>query len=128
MTDRSIADDQADALTALWEAVDDGDALNAAMAIKRCTSAGVGVDDERKSDGVTPLAVAVKRGDVGVAKLLFKQGAKADRLLVDGATLLWMAGKEGSVPMVELLLAQGAQVNRVKRTTVSPLPPPRVRP
>ena len=115
---------EAEALASLWEAVDQGDVLAAAMAVKVCKELDVSVDEERKSDGVTPLAVAVKRLDLGIVKLLLKQqGVVADRTLADGSTILWMAAKAGASEIVKLIAEVApAAVERPKRTTgASPL-------
>jgi len=106
----SLAGDHADALAALWAAVDESDALEVSAAVRKCKDLRINIDEERKSDGVTPLAVAVKRGSVAVANILIKNGAVADRALDDGSTLLWMASKIGNIDIIKVLAEAGAKV------------------
>ena len=65
------------------------------------------------SDYLSPLILAIKRGNSEIAELLIKQGARINRswLWYPEETPLYIAAKEGHLDIVNLLLKHGAVVD-----------------
>ena len=98
----------------MWQAVQAGDAGRVAALLAR----GQRTSSLRTSTGVTPLAIAVRRGDLQIARLLVDDDPAAARVTTtSGASLLHAAVFEDGIvasdaaralEMIELLLARGA--------------------
>jgi ankyrin repeat protein len=69
--------------------------------------------DHMDGDGETPLMCAVRKGRLGVLRLLLARGGGADldRANSNGDTLLMVAGARGRLEVLRLLLARGAAVD-----------------
>ncbi len=64
--------------------------------------------------GSSPLAEAVKLGDVELVRMLLDAHADANAANQDGETALMLASHVGSLPIAQLLVAHGANVNAVE--------------
>jgi ankyrin repeat protein len=73
------------------------------------------------SDGNTPIAQAVRAGDVPAARELLRHHVNLNEPLPDGSTLLAWAAESQSGEMVRLLLDQGAKASGVGDVSVAPL-------
>ncbi|KAJ8715827.1 hypothetical protein PYW07_010309 [Mythimna separata] len=60
------------------------------------------------SNGFTPLATAVRKGDINTVRFLLGAGAEIEQASSSGQTALHLAILSGSIPIVQLLLDQGA--------------------
>ncbi|CAH0047582.1 unnamed protein product [Clonostachys solani] len=66
------------------------------------------------SHGRTPLGAACSKGNLNIAELLTKQGAKVDAAPgSNGVTPLHKASKHGFIELVKLLLREGADIQAV---------------
>ncbi|XP_023223093.1 M-phase phosphoprotein 8-like isoform X1 [Centruroides sculpturatus] len=66
-------------------------------------------NDEQFNNTITPLALAVLKGDTEEAKLLISQGEDVNLKLKSGCTVLMVASEQGDVKMVLTLLEMGAK-------------------
>lgn len=66
---------------------------------------------EKDRDGVTPLFIAVENGNVEIAELLLRFGAKVNARNKNRETPLMMIDDDTPLELVELLLKYGAKVN-----------------
>src|SRR4051794_5735966 len=69
----------------------------------------------------TPLASAVKLGDVAAVKSQIAKKADINAVTSDSSTALHLAVKAGNLDMVNLLIDAGANVNAVTRYKITPL-------
>ncbi|XP_026754364.2 fibronectin type 3 and ankyrin repeat domains 1 protein [Galleria mellonella] len=60
------------------------------------------------TNGLTPLATAVRKGDINTVRFLISVGAELDQRIGAGQTPLHIAVLSSHIPMVELLLEKGA--------------------
>lgn len=68
--------------------------------------------DEQDRDGYMPLAIAIARGNAGVAEYLFKRGANLNVYGPKFGSILHLAVKHGMLSLVKLMIAAGADVER----------------
>ena len=82
-----------------------------------------GIDVNAKvENGFTPLFLAVRNNDVGIARLLLSKGADVNtKNNQNGMTPLHIAAQEGHRSMVVLLLASGADANVQNARGITPL-------
>ncbi|XP_013174564.1 PREDICTED: fibronectin type 3 and ankyrin repeat domains 1 protein-like, partial [Papilio xuthus] len=62
------------------------------------------------SNGLSPLATAVRKGDVNTVRFLLQAGAAAGHALAAGQTPLHLAVLAGHLPIIDLLLDNGADL------------------
>ncbi|XP_014365165.2 fibronectin type 3 and ankyrin repeat domains 1 protein [Papilio machaon] len=62
------------------------------------------------SNGLSPLATAVRKGDVNIVRFLLQAGADVGRPLAAGQTPLHLAVLAGHLPIIDLLLDNGADL------------------
>lgn len=67
--------------------------------------------DGKNSDGYTPLALAVKNGNISAAKYLIEQGANVNVVGPSFGSILHLAVKGRSLDLVKLLVDSGANCN-----------------
>jgi len=72
---------------------------------------GMPVDQPLNSNGVTPLMLAVRCGQLDVVTYLVEQGANCHLQLKDGSTALLFAAQHDRYQIVQFLVAQGCSVN-----------------
>lgn len=72
-------------------------------------------------DMSTPLHMALRSGEVDIARLLFEHGADATTQDSDGWTLLHLTVMEGSVSLTRLLIEHGADVKAQSNDGWTPL-------
>ena len=65
----------------------------------------------RAADGMTPLMVAARLGNLAIAADLLRVGASLETRNADGNTALWMACVGGATAVIDLLLSCGGDVN-----------------
>ncbi|PVH71720.1 ankyrin repeat protein, partial [Cadophora sp. DSE1049] len=61
--------------------------------------------------GQSPLRIACRKGEVGIARLLISRGAAVDMPLEFGPSALRSAAQTGNLEITTLLLENGADVN-----------------
>ena len=66
---------------------------------------------EKRYVNATPLGIAVKRGEVDIARSLIEHGASIDSMDSKGNTPLHLAADWGETQVVELLISSGANVD-----------------
>src|SRR5437868_8852984 len=71
--------------------------------------------DVRNELGSTPLAEAVKVGDLRMVKMLLDAGSGPEGANEDGQSALMLAIKNGDLPIVRMLVDAGANVNVVEK-------------
>lgn len=67
------------------------------------------------ADGTTPLAAAVRDGNLRTVQALLRAGAKADAAAADGTAPMHLAAANGDVPAIEELIAAGASVSAKRK-------------
>lgn len=72
---------------------------------------GINPNIPYSEDGFTPLMEAVSKGDLSIAKLLFKLGTEVDMTNRDGKTAFFYAACRGDKKMIGLLLKHGATID-----------------
>ena len=83
-----------------------------ASIVRLMIEAGTPVDNQNE-DGHTPLAVAIKKGNVAVAKLLVDRRARVNVYSPSFGSLLHLACLNGSLELVRLLIDAGANLETV---------------
>ena len=73
---------------------------------------GVTHSPDRGVEKDSPLALAVRNGDLGITKALLSAGAKVDVADPCGQSLLQVSVARGNVEMARLLLENGADPNK----------------
>ena len=96
-----------------------GSAIHIAAAMDNCKEIirlidedAAQVDEEKLSDGTTPIHTAVSVGRVDATKCLLEAGATVDAAGKNGATALMIAAALGNLEIVKLLLKHGAVVDQ----------------
>jgi ankyrin repeat protein len=79
--------------------------------------------DARAHDenGLTPLHLASRNGDMGIAQFLLEHGADLNARDSNDVTALHFASQEGHLRVVQLLLNCGAEVNGRDKENQTPL-------
>lgn len=66
---------------------------------------------------MTPLAVASQRCDISSMKVLLKQKANPNRVLVNGSSILYLAARQGKTEICKLLIQEGCPIDIPKKST-----------
>jgi ankyrin repeat protein len=74
-----------------------------------------------KTDGVTPLLIAVDNRQLDVAQLLLDNGAEVNKARTNGETPLLIAVDNRQLDVAQLLLDNGAEVNQARTNGETPL-------
>ncbi|XP_072180508.1 uncharacterized protein [Diadema setosum] len=77
--------------------------------------------NEASEDGMTPLHIAIQKGDLELFTCLVDNGADADAAAVDGDTPLHTAARAGNLQVVTSLVNKAADVNATNGRGQSPL-------
>uniref|UniRef100_A0A8C8FXX2 Ankyrin 1, erythrocytic a n=1 Tax=Oncorhynchus tshawytscha TaxID=74940 RepID=A0A8C8FXX2_ONCTS len=110
-------------LPALHIAARNDDTRTAAVLLQNDPNADVlsKVGTHRVFNGITPLHIASRRGNVIMVRLLLDRGAQIDAKTKDELTPLHCAARNGHVRIIEILLDQGAPIQAKTKNGLSPI-------
>ena len=107
---RGNADADPSGSTALHRAVESDDA----QAVERLVRGGADVNAATRYR-VTPLSIAILRGNVDIARALLAAGANPNLVMGAGEPIIMTAARTGNVPLLKALLDGGADANARER-------------
>ena len=105
------------AKTSIWNAASKGN-INQ---LENLLSKGVSIDAQRHKTGITPLILAVSRGQNDAVRYLLKNGAQVDRQASDESSPLHFAALYGRSEIARRLIENGAEPHIRRDDGITPL-------